>query len=158
MEKLLVIDEASNNPPGIFGEGKDLKLQPNEMWPDGKVRPHKVKTNDGVIVRLTDEEYDQLVTAARHRYYANKSGPSARPRPLLKIGELVTPIYPEQPDLDGWPDFTVRSIKADGRVILASFHDDLGELARGVILRIKEQDYDVIRAAGNTVTIRLRPQ
>jgi hypothetical protein len=179
--KLLIIDDAGPVRPELFGRERpandvvliaqdkpglpadsfkkwkpDIEIKPGEMWPDGKVRPHKIKAASGETIWLTVEEYDALVLEARHRARANKVGPSTAPRPLLSAGELVTPIYPDEPDKDGWPDFTVRKIKADGRVILESLHDDLGDLKPGVTLRIREQDYDVLRASGATATIRLR--
>jgi hypothetical protein len=150
---LIVMDEASPVAEGIYGRAPDLGLKPEEMWPDGKVRPHKVKTDAGDVVHLTDEEFDRLVLAARHRARANKQGPSSAPRPKVKAGEMVTPILPDQ--VDGWPDFIVRKVKTDGRVIIETLHDDLGELARAKAVKIGEQDFLVLRASGRTVTLRL---
>ncbi len=134
-----------------------IEIRPGEMWPDGKVRPHKIKTPAGETLWLTADEYDSLVLAERHRRRANPIGASSRPKPHLKVGELVTPAYPEDETKDGWPDFAVRSIKADGRVILESLHDDLGDLHRGAVLRFGEHEYDVLRSSGRSATIRLRP-
>ena len=153
---VLIIDDRPGIPADTFVSWKtDIEIKPGEMWPDGKIRPHKIKRPDMSTIWLTQDEYDQLVLAERHRRRANPSKLSSRPRPQLSAGELVTPIHPDEPEKDGWPDFTVRKIKADGRVILESLHDDLGELKAGVLLRIREQDYDVLRASGRTATIRL---
>lgn len=134
-------------------DGREVEIRPGEMWPDGKVRPHSVKTKDGNMVWLTDEEFDRMRTEAGHKFFANEQGPSSAPRPKVKVGELVTPILPDQ--VDGWPDFTVRKIKTDGRVILESLHDDLGELDRAKAVKIGEQDFLVLRASGRSVTLRL---
>lgn len=69
-------------------------IEPQRMdkqgnWPDGKKRPHAVKTEAGQIVHLTDEEFDKLLLAARHKYYANKQGERKMPRPDFKPGDRV---------------------------------------------------------------------
>lgn len=58
-------------------------------WPDGKARPHKVKTKDGTIVALTDEEFDRLLLEARHKRAANPIGPRKTFDFNMKVGEAV---------------------------------------------------------------------
>ena len=121
--KVLIVDDTPKTPvdfaaAAAFVKAPDLELKPNEKWPDGKVRPHRVKTNDGEIVHLTDEEFDELVMAARRRYYANPQGPRSLPKPDIRAGDLVGIVCRPSADTELVLRGHVDAVKTDGRLRL----------------------------------------
>lgn len=72
-------------PSELFKQQEPLE---GDTWPDGKRRPHKVKTRTGEVVALTDEEFDHFILQARHRYYAGQ-GDRKAPRSGLAAGDTV---------------------------------------------------------------------
>ena len=110
----LIVDDERDMPAGVFGlVKKPIDIQPGEMWPDGKIRPHMIKTKKGEKVWLTDDEFDQLKTAARHRYHANPVSERKTVRPVFQIGTqiLIVELYS---DGDCWRQALITKIKADG--------------------------------------------
>lgn len=87
---VVIDDEAGGLPPGLFEKDKVAGA-----WPDGKLRPHKVKTRNGETVHLTDEEFDRLVLEARHRRHANPCGPRTAPDFNGSVGDQVVLSFPD---------------------------------------------------------------
>lgn len=118
-KSILIVDESSDLPPDLFKTASlGIHLKPNEMWPDGKVRPYQVKLKDGTNVWLTDEEFDRLVMTARHRVNANPIGERKMPKHHIGIGDRILlfskkPIGPE--DKEDIPAVVV-ACKADGSI------------------------------------------
>lgn len=102
----------------ITGSGRKVALKPEEMWPDGKVRPHAVKTGAGETVWLTDAEFDVLLTEARHKHYANKRLARQALHPDIRLNDIV---LLEWGAIEPKPYCTgkVLKVKADGALLVS---------------------------------------
>jgi hypothetical protein len=152
-KKLLIVDDETDLmqkalPVKTTMRESSLKLKPHEMWPDGKVRPHRIRTKSGEIVALTDDEFASLVLVARHQANANPQGKSARQKPDLVPGEHLA-LWS-----DSHEHAVVVKVKADGRVIVSHSRFAEGPMHYCRFL-IKHKMYDVLRCSGGTATIRL---
>ena len=125
----------------------DMTIGPTDKWPDGKVRPHRVKTVKGEIVALTDEEFDRLVTAARHKYYANKQGARKAPRTVLKAGDTIKLLLENS---EGYWAARVEDVKVDGRIRVAT-----RGLEAGMRLRAGVELFIVTSAGENVARLRM---
>lgn len=150
-DAVLIAEDKPGLPADSFKKwAPGIEIKPGEMWPDGKVRPRKIKAASGETIWLTEEEYEALVLEARHRARANKVGPSTAPRPKLNAGESVELRF-----IGNWPPVlaTVRKIKGDGRVIIE--HVFCTSELTGKLVKINGIEYAVLRSSGGTMTIRL---
>lgn len=135
-------------------EKKD-EIGPDHAWPDGKKRPHLVKTVKGERVWLTDEEYDQLVLAARHKSRANPQGPRTAAKLDVVIGEKLLLSRNIGNGTFETSRAMVVKIKRDGSLRLKNMIDWTigGASAPGDIIRVlPREDYELphrVTAAGD---------
>ena len=139
-EPTLIIDNpaAANAAAAAFAlVKKSIDIKPGEMWPDGKIRPHMVKTKKGEKVWLTDDEFDQLKTAARHRYYANPRAEKSTPDRGFEANQSIRIRHPDGAYHEG---LAIR-VKVDGSMRVSAVGLSAGQLVK--VRRVDSGPYDM---------------